>query len=158
MTKPPARDRRHIEVEPLPAITLGGRRDGKARSTRWGLILIWYMRILAALWMVGGLMQWALILGVGTADPNAFDALPDGVQLAVAFFAVIDLLAAIGLWLTAAWGGVVWIFAAAAQIVLPILAPGVGGLTGLVGQALFAGFIALYFLFALLAARERDGP
>ena len=35
---------------------------------------------------------------------------------AVVFFAVIDLVAAVGLWLAAAWGGVVWLVAVAAQL------------------------------------------
>ena len=155
---PQTRDRRHIEVEPLPAITLGGARD-EAQTTRWGLILVWYMRILACLWIIGGLIQWSVILGVGSPPGvDLFDEMPDALRLAIAFFAVIDMLAAIGLWLTAAWGGVVWIFAAISQIVLPLLAPEVGGLTGFAGQAMFAALIAIYFSLTFFAARERGDP
>ena len=39
-------------------------------------------------------------------------------QATTIFFAVIDLVAAIGLWLTAAWGGVVWLIAAGSQLML----------------------------------------
>ena len=39
---------------------------------------------------------------------------------AVMFFSVIDFLAAVGLWLATPWGGVLWLFAAVAQIFVAI--------------------------------------
>ena len=154
MIQKPARDRRHVEVLPLPAITLGGADAGKSEATRWGLVLIWYMRLVACIWLLDGLVQWSTILGVMDNTVDAFDALPDPLRVTIAFFAVFDLLAAIGLWLTAAWGGVVWIVAAVAQMALPFAVTGYSG-GGIVIQSLYGVLILLYFILTWLAARER---
>ena len=45
-----------------------------------------------------------------------FDRQSAGRTAAVIFFAVLDLLAAVGLWLATPWGGVLWLFAALSQI------------------------------------------
>ena len=34
------------------------------------------------------------------------------------FFSVIDFLAAVGLWLATPWGGILWLFAAAVQVIV----------------------------------------
>ena len=155
MIQKPARDRRHVEVMPLPAIMLSGSGADRPGQTRWGLILVWYMRLVACLWLFDGLSQWSAILGVFDKTIDAFDALPDPLRVTIAFFAVIDLLAAIGLWLTAAWGGVVWILATAAQVALPFLVTGYSG-GGIVIQALYGVLILIYFIITWLAARERE--
>ena len=43
------------------------------------------------------------------------------------FFAVIDLVAAVGLWLAAAWGGVVWLTAAISMAAIELFFPQVFG-------------------------------
>ena len=53
------------------------------------------------------------------------------------FFAVIDLVAAVGLWLAAAWGAVIWLTAVASMLAVEIFFPqvfGGGMLTGLSGR------------------------
>ena len=82
-------------------------------ETRWGLILVIFMRLLAALWILQGLLQWSLFM---TPRDAIFDRLSTGQVSSIIFFAVIDLLAAVGLWLATPWGGVLWLFAAASQI------------------------------------------
>ena len=82
-------------------------------ETRWGLILVIFMRLLASLWILQGLAQWAqFMLPAG----EIFDHLSTGQTAAIVFFCVIDLLAAVGLWLATPWGGVLWLFAALSQI------------------------------------------
>jgi uncharacterized membrane protein (DUF2068 family) len=69
------------------------------------------------------------------------------------FFAVIDLVAAVGLWLAAAWGAVIWLMSIASMLAVEVFFPqvfGVGLLTGVVEGAL----LAIYLLLALNSARE----
>ena len=75
-------------------------------------------------------------------------------QAATIFFAVIDLVAAVGLWLAAAWGGVVWLTAAISMAAIELFFPQVYG--GRIWIALFE-FIAIfaYIALALMAGRER---
>lgn len=82
-------------------------------ETRWGLILVIYMRILAALWILQGLREWSMFM---MPRDEVFDRLSTGQGSAVMYFAVFDLLAAVGLWLATPWGGVLWLFAAISQI------------------------------------------
>ncbi len=82
-------------------------------ETRWGLILVVFMRLLAALWILQGLAQWAQFM---LPSDEIFDHLSTGQTGAIIFFSVIDLLAAVGLWLATPWGGVLWLFAAISQI------------------------------------------
>ena len=44
-------------------------------------------------------------------------------QTATVFFAVIDLVAAVGLWLAAAWGAVVWLTACVSMAAVEVFFP-----------------------------------
>ena len=91
---------------------------GREQSeTRWGLILVVFMRLLAALWILQGLEQWAAFMLPGE---DVFDRLRMSQSAAVMFFSVIDFLAAVGLWLATPWGGVLWLFAAVSQIFVAV--------------------------------------
>jgi len=67
---------------------------------------------------------------------------------------VIDLVAAVGLWLSAPWGAVVWLTAAVSMIVVEVFFPLIYG--DLVTVLLLepAAIIA-YLVLAILAAREQ---
>src|SRR4051812_50097122 len=58
---------------------------------------------MAVLSMAKGLYHWAVVSGVA-GPPDGFEYQPTPWQTATVFFAVIDLVAAVGLWLAAAWG------------------------------------------------------
>lgn len=92
----------------------------EARETRWGLVLVVFMRLLAGVWIVQGLAQWA---GFLIPVDALFDHLTTGRAGAVIFFSVLDLLAAVGLWLATPWGGVLWLFAALSQILVAMALP-----------------------------------
>jgi hypothetical protein len=49
-----------------------------------------------------------------------FDTLPGATSVAVIFFAIADLVAAVGLWLATPWGGALWLFAATSQIFVAV--------------------------------------
>ena len=70
---------------------------------RFRLVLVVFMRILSAVWIFRGLVRWMAIL---TPTQGGFETIAAPAQIAVVFFAVFDLIAAVGLWLAAPWGGV----------------------------------------------------
>jgi hypothetical protein len=84
--------------------------------------LVIFMRILALFWMAKGLYSWAYILGAVESDVS-FEASPASKMSATLYFAVMDILAAVGLWLASGWGGVLWILALTSQIVILFLLP-----------------------------------
>ena len=63
----------------------------------------------------------------GAGQGTAFEAASLPIQIATGFFAMIDIVAAVGLWLTAPWGSTVWLLSAAAQIVFPFALHDYGG-------------------------------
>ena len=108
---------------------------------------------MAAVSMLKGLYHWSLVLGIGDGSGSTFEKASMPWQAATIFFAVIDLVAAVGLWLAAAWGGVVWLTAAISMAAIELFFPQVFGgrwLALLEFMAIF-GYIAL----ALMAGRER---
>ncbi len=140
----PADDTASSEV-----IHLGGKGNG---ATRWGLFLVVFMRVIAALWLIQGLAQWRVILAPSDLPLDSLPSLEAG---AVVFFAVTNLVAAVGLWLAAPWGGVLWLFAVSAQMFMIGFLPGtIEG--GRVLLALDVGLIVTYFVLTWYAAQERD--
>ena len=77
---------------------------------------IWFLRLLAVVYFMLGLRQWLLILDV--MHNGAFISMTLPQQSAASFFACVDLVAAVGLWLASSWGSVVWLVAALFDIVL----------------------------------------
>ena len=96
--------------------------EGTSKPFKWDLALVWFMRLLAIAWMAKGLAYWAMLLGF-MPHIAQFEAQNIQSQSAIVYFAVIDLIAAIGLWLTSAWGGVTWLFAAMSYLIVAILMP-----------------------------------
>jgi hypothetical protein len=70
------------------------------------------------------------------------------------FFAVIDLVAAVGLWLAAPWGAVVWLTSIISMAAVEALFPQVFG-GSLVIAILEMILLVVYLVLALMAAREQ---
>lgn len=106
---------------------------------RTRLHLIIFMRCLAGIWAIQGLVQWSAIL---LPPEPLFEKVTVLYGTAVVLFALLDLIAAVGLWLLTPWGSVIWLFSAIAQIVASFALPGLFSL-------LWAGadilLIAAYF-------------
>ena len=116
-------------------------------QTRWGLVLVIFMRLLAALWIVQGLLQWSAFM---LPRDSLFDHLRISQTAAVIFFSVVDFLAAVGLWLATPWGGILWLFAAAVQV---LVASSVGNVIAsgwIVGDLVL---ISVYFALTWQAGR-----
>ena len=116
-------------------------------ETRWGLILVIFMRLLAALWILQGLSEWSSFMMPRDA---IFDHMTKSQTAVVMFFSVIDFLAAVGLWLATPWGGVLWLFAAVAQV---LIAFGVKHGASLPWTVCDVALIGLYFTLTWQAAR-----
>jgi hypothetical protein len=125
-----------------------------AKLAPWTGRLVLFLRVMAGISMVKGLYHWALVLGVGDGAGSTFETASMPWQAATIFFAVIDLVAAVGLWLAAAWGGVVWLTATISMAAIELAFPQVYG--GRIWIALLE-FVALggYVWLALMAGRER---
>jgi hypothetical protein len=123
-------------------------------ESRWTERLVLFLRVMAGLSLLKGLYHWAVVCGFFEGAPGGFEAQTLPWQTATVFFAVIDLVAAIGLWLAAAWGAVVWLTAVASMAAVEALFPQIfGGRTWVIVAELvmLAGYLGL----ALLSARER---
>ena len=68
-----------------------------------------FLRVMAGVSMLKGLYHWAHVCGIGVEPDELFENHSIAWQTATVFFAVIDLVAAVGLWLAAAWGAVIWL-------------------------------------------------
>jgi hypothetical protein len=118
----------------------------------WGTALIWYMRTLAWVWVAKGLFDWSIILG---AFPGLgqFTTMALPLQATIVAFASLDLLAAIGLWLAAPWGGAIWLLCAVVEAASPILSPRAAAI-GLGGALVNVALVAGYFFLSFRAVRE----
>lgn len=87
-------------------------------ANRLPLVADLYGRLMSAVMMVLGLRQWAVILGMIKGAEGSFEAMPTPWQVATVHIAVVDLVASVGLWQRMAWGNVVWIYAALAEVAM----------------------------------------
>jgi hypothetical protein len=120
----------------------------------WTRRLVFFLRIMAALSVVKGLYHWAQVTGFIGGEEEAFENQPMAWQTATVYFAVIELVAAVGLWLATPWGAVVWLTTVVSMAVIELMFPGVYG-----GSLMVVGFeavmLAAYLALAWMAARER---
>jgi len=86
----------------------------------WQRRLLLFQRIAGGFMMFKGLMQWAALLGVADGGGTRFLELPLDAQVAIVFFAIVDIISGVGLWLGSTWGGALWLIAAALQVVAGI--------------------------------------
>jgi hypothetical protein len=117
----------------------------------WTRRLVLFLRVMAGISMIKGLYHWAEVTGMIGSEP--FENHSIAWQTATVFFAVIDLVAAVGLWLAAAWGAVIWLTSVASMLVIAVFFPQVFG-GGLLSLLLEGGLLALYLWLALKSAQE----
>lgn len=127
-------------------------RSGGAPKNTWDTVLIWFMRLTALAWLAKSVLSWATILDV-IPGLRPFAVEPFGRQAALVYFAVIDATAAIGLWLTSAWGGVVWLLAVTSMVTLAVLTPHLLQVPPVLVIA-EASIVVIYFVLSWLAAQE----
>jgi hypothetical protein len=128
-------------------------RDGETQAGVWTRRLVLFLRVMAGVSMIKGLYHWSRVCGIGVAPNDLYAYHSIAWQAATVFFAVIDLVAAVGLWLAAAWGAVIWLTAVASMLAVEIFFPQVFGRAYLTVM-LEGGLLALYLWLALKSAQE----
>jgi hypothetical protein len=128
--------------------------DSVSKSrTRWTRLLIFYLRGLAVICFIRGLTDWGHILGYLGAE-DALELAPFSWQVTLVLYAVLNCVAAVGLWLTSAWGAVLWLIVTLCEVLLPWTSAKTVRDAGL-GDIMLLGLATLYILLTWLSARER---
>src|SRR5215468_11323976 len=126
----------------------------EGEENAWTRRLVLFLRVMALLSILKGLYHWAQVTGFVGGEDEAFENQSMAWQAATVYFAVIELVAAVGLWLATPWGAVVWLTTVVSMAVIELMFPGIYG-----GSLLVVGIEALmlagYLVLAWMAARER---
>jgi hypothetical protein len=131
-----------------------GEDEGK-QANRWRVVLVWFLRLLSAFWLAKGLTAWMVIFGLPSNPQPPFENRLLSYQAIIVYFAVIDLVAAVGLWLTSTWGGVLWLLAAISQMLLGFFFPRFVPMTAwLIG--IYIALMAIYFLATWAAENDAE--
>lgn len=138
------------QAQELAPVQVDEERTGQGRWTRW---LIWFLRAMAVVSMLKGLYHWSVVLGIGEGPDSRFSTETIPWQTATVYFAVIDLVAAVGLWLAAVWGAVVWLTAAVSMAAVQVFFPQIYGGSWLV-VVIELVLLCTYLVLALQSARE----
>lgn len=120
----------------------------------WTKRLVLFLRVMAVISVAKGLYHWAEVTGFVGGDDQAFENQSMAWQTATVYFAVIELVAAVGLWLATPWGAVVWLTTVVSMAVIELMFPAIyGGSLLVVGleMLMLAGYLGL----AWMASRER---
>lgn len=145
-----------VDCRPIEPIELVAK-PADATPFRWGVMLVLFMRVVAALWVFHSLLNWCEILGVGGPEDVDYSSVGERGFAAAVFFAVVDPIAAVGLWLATPWGGVTWLLAVAAQIAMVVLLPTIFA-NGPLLLGTNGALVICYFVLTFAASRERDEP
>ncbi len=116
----------------------------------------WFLRFLSLTMLVRGLFGWAAILGIVPVAGLPFEAAPPLVQIAIAVYAVADLIAAVGLWLIAAWGSVLWLLVLVTRYAATYFLPELGGVDW-VALAFDSVTVLAFLVLSIGAGRENEG-
>ena len=123
-------------------------------DNKWTRRLVLFLRIMAVVSVIQGLYHWAEVTGFVGSEEEAFENQPIAWQSATVYFAVIELVAAVGLWLATPWGAVVWLTTVVSMAVIELMFPAIyAGSLVVVGTE--AVMLAAYLALAWMAARER---
>jgi hypothetical protein len=120
----------------------------------WTRRLVTFLRVMAVISIMKGLYHWAQVTGFIGGEEEAFENQSMAWQTATVYFAVIELVAAVGLWLATPWGAVVWLTTVVSMAVIELMFPGIYG-GSLTIVALEAVMLGAYLALAWMAARER---
>jgi len=151
MSETPSRDQSRDNAMSVAAISS---ERIESDDNAWTRRLVFFLRIMAVLSIVQGLYHWGQVTGFIGGEDDAFENQSMAWQAATVYFSVIELVAAVGLWLATPWGAVVWLTTVVSMAVIELMFPGIygGSLTVVAGEAVM---LAAYLALAWMAARER---
>lgn len=108
-----------------------------------------YLRVIALFLLSAGLWRSCQILGI-TPDGQDFSALTPAWRAGATTLVLVDLLSAVGLWIGAAWGPVMWAVALAIEVSMYTLFSDLFGHFPL----RVAGHVAFFAIFLILAVLD----
>ncbi|MCR4282988.1 MAG: DUF6163 family protein [Bauldia sp.] len=117
---------------------------------RYELVLDQYAIALSVVMMLFGLRQWAVIVGILPGAGGTFEAMSTAWKIVTMHMAVVDLVAAVGLWMRVAWGRVIWVYAALSEIAFHTVFIGTFG-SDLPKVAFHLSTLAVFLVLTLLA-------
>ena len=97
------------------------------RPTLTEMVFVWFQRIIAAYCLLFGILYWIRLIGVYDGPLWRFDLMPLHWQMAAVTLAALFPFAAIGLWMLASWGPVIWVICAVTEIAMYSLFPDLYG-------------------------------
>src|SRR6266446_6758587 len=151
MSETPSRDQSRDGAMSVEAISS---ERVETDDNAWTRRLVLFLRAMAVVSILKGLYHWGQVTGFIGGEEEAFENQAMAWQAATVYFAVIELVAAVGLWLATPWGAVVWLTTVVSMAVIELMFPGIyGGSLTVVG--LEALMLAAYLALAWMAARER---
>ena len=120
---------------------------GPIRPTLTETAFVWFQRLIAGYCLLFGILYWVRLIGVYDGPLWRFDLMPVYWQVAAVTLAVFYPFAAIGLWMLASWGPVIWAICAVTETVMYFVFP------DLYGHRLF--IVSSHLVVALLYAAFR---
>jgi hypothetical protein len=140
--------------DPLTSVAPMSSEQSGSLDDVWTYRLVMFLRAMAVVSLLKGLYHWAEITGFVGGEEEMFEAQTLAWQTATVYFAVIELVAAIGLWLATPWGAVLWLTTVVSIAAIEMMFPSI------YGGSLIIVMIEILLLFAYLglafmAARER---
>lgn len=124
----------------------------RPRGVRWRRMVVFFMRLCAVVWLFKGLLHWAYIISL---LDGTFPDLRLSRQGIIMAFAVLDLVAAVGLWLVSSWGAALWLLLLAIEALIPFLVPDMTRpVTDALASLVFGG---IYMLLVWRAVIEEEG-
>jgi hypothetical protein len=125
-----------------------------APRTRAQSLLDLYVLALAVAMLGFGLWQWAVILGAAQGSAGPFEQMSPAWAAVTIHFAVVDPIAAVGLWLKVAGGRVLWVYAAVFETVLHTVFIGTFG-ANIPVVAFHLTALAVFVVLTIAAGRSR---
>src|SRR4030088_2887931 len=124
MSETPSRDQPRDNAMSVAAISS---ERIESDDNAWTRRLGFFLRIMAVISGAKGLYHWAPVTGFIGGEKDAFKNQPRAWQTATVYFAVIELVAAVGLWLATPWGAVVWLTTVVSMAVVELMFSGLFG-------------------------------
>ncbi|PZO81466.1 MAG: hypothetical protein DI629_04365 [Mesorhizobium amorphae] len=115
----------------------------------------WFRRIVAVGCLAMGIYYWVRLIGLWNEPLWRFDLMPVHWQVAAVTLAVFLPFAAIGLWMLASWGLVIFLICAVTEWVMHLGFPALFGPDALTMGA-YAAVLGLYLGFIFLISRQRQ--
>ncbi|KQT88432.1 DUF6163 family protein [Aurantimonas sp. Leaf443] len=117
-------------------------------------LTIWLLRLFSVALFWIGIGCWIRLVGIFDGPLSRFDLMPVWWKIATPALAVLYPVAAMGLWLPATWGVVIWVLIATTEVMMHVGFPHLFG-PGLVLPALHLFGLTMLLILRLIGWREK---